>query len=255
MSGAPGFGGFPSRVVRAGFDPSTLVTSWLHWGTSTVTGLGVSSLPDLVGGPAAIQATDLRRPAKTTLANGVVAGTFVDDILLWPVSGANNDATKRSFGFWYNPANVIGTKRILSAVAFGSGASATSFELRVSGSGFQVVVNIDAANTRQAALLTGTIATNVPAFLAWQYDGGQVVEADRCQLSVNAIRSVPVFTNPAGTGDMPATLVVPTGNLFLGAQNAAGGGPVTGVLGDIYCWQGIYSQAQLTNLMHAAVVV
>jgi hypothetical protein len=102
----------PYRVYKQGLSASfpanfSVLSAWLRVANATVTGSGVSSLPDVLNANPAVQATDSKRPPLGTSANGLPILTFNgSQMLQWPLIPANNGTSALGCAFWYKPGIV-----------------------------------------------------------------------------------------------------------------------------------------------------
>jgi hypothetical protein len=118
------------------------LSAWLRVSQSTVTGLGVSSLPDSFNTNPAVQATDAKRPAKGTSANALAILTpDGGDALQWPLNASNNSATQLGFGIWFNPVSLTGQEVLISLdVSSSGGATANKMQFSRNGNVLHVFV-------------------------------------------------------------------------------------------------------------------
>jgi hypothetical protein len=235
------------------FSPETLATSWLRFGdpASVVTGLGFSSVADVLGGSPAIQTVDAQRPPSATNAGRTIAAC-VNDVLIWPLANArNNQSDKWWLSIWLRPTTVSGTKSVFIVNTSGGGASATRISCSIANT--QVLMNIqeNATDARRGISPTLVLAAGVASHLFFQFVGSGATEADRNRIFVNASPiSLTFAANPTSI-TTPATLIQPTGNAWLFGANAAAGSPFIGDVGSsIITGTGEPTLADITNLMN-----
>lgn len=204
------------------------VTALLSFGGGTITGSGYSSVPDLLGGSPAVQATDARRPAAATAANGLPIATFTDDFLSWPLSAANNSATLWGWAAWVKLANTTGNKFLFSIINTSGGANANKLTGLANGN----QLRIDASSVDRHASV-GTLDTNW-RFVYMGVDCAQATEATQVLMAIDA-GAFDTVSFTAGT-PWPATLPQPTGNMLIGAQTTVPANPLVGSIGPLI-WQ------------------
>jgi hypothetical protein len=189
------------------------VSAWLSFPHATVTGSGYSSVPDLLGGSPAVQATDARRPVNATSANGLAIATFTDDVLAWPLSAVNNNATRMGFAFWLT---------LFAVNNAGGGASANKFNYLVSGS----ATRIDEAVVDRHAQ-SGVLDTNWH-FITLEIDCSQASEALDVLQTIDTVAQTVSFSS--GT-PWPASMATPTGNMWVGGGSSVAISPLVGSIG------------------------
>lgn len=182
------------------------VTGWLRFALGTVTGLGYSSVPDVLGGSPAVQASDASRMAASTSANGLpIAVGATGDYLSWPVSAANNGAARYGIATWVKTSNA-GFQDLYSIYLAGGGANATKVDVFLNAGALSSEVAVGGSCTKAAPLLPA----NTWAFFTFEYDGSQATDAARLVVTVNGV--VQATTNTS----IPVTSPTPTGNAFIG---------------------------------------
>lgn len=233
-------------LLRQGTDPSlgsaiAKVSKWLSFAhaSTTITGSGYSSVADVLGGNAATQSTDARRPAADT-ANGYPIATFSDDFLSLPLDASVNDNVKYGVAFWLKLANTTGSK-VLTSIQTGTGASADKMLHFISGTAIQArAMNVD----RRAQ--AGTLDTGWH-FVYLGIDSALGSEDAQVLMGIDAALQLVSFSSDTA---WPSTLGTPTGTMFLGANSTAPGSPLVGSVGtDIW-----FLQSQLTVAEQAALM-
>lgn len=242
-----------SRNGIFGFNPATLATAWLRFGdpASVVTGLGFSSVKDVLGGSAATQAADAQRPPSGTNGGRTIA-QCTNDVLVWPLQNTrNNQADKWWLSIWLRPTNVTGTKAICVTNTNAGGASAARLNCSMSGSSLFMNVQENATDARRGITASSVMASGVAAHIFFQFNGAGVTEADRTKIFINASQQALTFAANPTSATTPATLIQPTGNAWLFGVNAAAGSPWVGDVGSsIICGTGLPTLANITSLMN-----
>lgn len=195
------------RGRRGGFSPLQIakVSAWLRLANGTVTGSGYSSVPDVLGATSpAVQATDAQRPVNGTSANGLPIMDTTNDFLAWPLSAANNQATKNGFACWCK-SNLSGFQNLFVIYNVGGGASAAKLDFFTNSATLSYFCETGGSAT-QASFMTA----NVWHFVTVEYDGTQATDAARCLVTVDNV--VLGSTNVA----IPVTQPTPTGNAAIG---------------------------------------
>ncbi len=243
----------------AAFDPrdSGKVSAWLRFSQGTVTGSGFSSVPDVLNSNPATQSTDAQRPASGTSGNGLTIATFSNDFLAWPlVNGNNNQSPAWGIALWVR-CTPDGTVRRLWSIrlpgALG-GASDNRIEIcsdNNASRGIFVDIYTSTVTARRGAV-QASFAASTWTFLTVEYDGAQSAEADECVITTGGAVRTLAFGDAAGTpGDMPDTLIQPTGNAHLGAQTTAAGNPFVGDIGpNVFILNARLTAAERTALMN-----
>lgn len=241
------------------FDPrdSGKVSAWLRLANATVTGSGYSSVPDALGGAAAVQATDGRRPVNGTSANGLPIATFTDDLLQWPLANTTiSTSPKAGLAFWIKCTPDGTVRRIVSVrvPGAGGGASANRLELCSDTNGTRglfIDIYIGATDVRRAATAAALTAATW-LFVSWEFDGSQSTDATKCLLTIGGTAQTLTFSDASGTpGAMPATLNQPTGDFYFGAQSTVPGLPFVGTIGpNIFALNAQLTSAERTALMN-----
>lgn len=209
-------------LLNAGaFSPAQVsaVTAWLR---NTATAGAVASVTDVLNSNPATQGTAGSRPTGTTSANALPCLSFdgTDDFLAWPVIANTIGSPRWGYAAWVRPATVSGVHTIYACRAL-TGASATRCELQQNGT--SIFVNIAHSNVSiRRGTATSVFALNTWAFVTIEFDGAQADEADECIITINGTKQALTFVDDTGTpGDMPDTLVQPTGNAAIGDIRAA----------------------------------
>lgn len=238
-----------------GFSPSEIsaVSAWLRAAPpdTIVTGSGISSLADALGGSPATQGTDANRPPRG--AGNIIQWT--NDSLVYPLQNLiNNQLTSGGVAGWLrSPLSAATLRCIWSPILAAGLASESRLQLSINSvEGLRLDVWHDAANIRRASTANSVIGDNVWTFVTFEPDLTLATEADQILITVNATPLALTFTNALGTpGAMPAAFLQPTGNGSLG-NNAAttGTGPFTGDWGpNIYFLNRQLTALERTNLM------
>lgn len=195
-----------------GFYPAQLskVSAWLRVANGTVTGAGYSSIPDALGATSpATQSTDANRPVNGTAANGLPIMNLTDDFLFWPLSAANNGATKNGFACWCK-SNNTGIQNLFVIWNGGGGASAAKADFFVNASNLNYF-----CETGGTAAKSGLMTANTWHFVTCEYDGTQATDAARLLVTVDG--TVIGTTNTT----IPASQPTPTGNAWIGGFSSA----------------------------------
>lgn len=239
------------------FDPRDLgsaVTAWLRVGQSTVTGAGISSLPDVLNTNPAVQGTDAQRPALGTSANGfsLITGA-ANKVLTWPLAASNNATSQWGIaGHLRTPLSAA--VRTIFGVRTGNGASALRINLTVAADeSVRAAIYIDDSNNRAGGTAASQIGDDSVQFMTCEFDGTQATEALKLTITIDGVVKALTFANDAGAGAMPATLVAATGSALIGAFNTAGSSaPFTGFLGPNIYILGAKMSGATTGLLTAA---
>lgn len=221
------------KMARRGADGAlgsalAKATKWLSLShpSTTTTGSGYSSVADMLGGSAATQSTDARRPVADT-ANGYPIATFTNDCLALPLDATINDNVKFGLAFWLRLGNTTGNK-VLMAIRTSAGASADK------------LLYFAANNTLRADAMTvdrhavaGTLDTDWH-FVYLHIDSSQGTEAQQVVYGLDAAPQTVAFSSDTA---WPATLGTPTGTLLIGANDAATAAfPLVGSIGTDMWW-------------------
>lgn len=206
------------RLVKyGGFYPAQVsaITAWLR---NTATSGGITSVADVLNASnPAVQGPETNQPTGTTSANGLPCISFdgVDDFLAWPIISNTIGTPRWGYAAWVRPSLVLGVHTVYACRAL-TGASATRLEIQQNNS--DVFVNVAHSNVSiRRGTASAVLAANTWAFLTVEFDGEQAAETDECILTVNGVKQTLTFVNDTGTpGDMPDTLVQPTGNAAIG---------------------------------------
>lgn len=239
MSGARGSfkGQGQSQIIATG-----KVGAWLRLANGTVAGTGYSSVPDVLGGSPAVQATDAVRPNNGASANGLPIATFVADLWTFPLSTGNNGAIKWGLATWIKLANTTGSKQLATITSTAGGASANKINPLVTGSAMRVD---DQVTDRHAQ--GGTLDT-AWRFVTYEVDCSQATEATQVLLSIDAALQSVSFSSDTAWG---AALSAPTGNMLIGAGSTAAGSPFVGSMGpNIFFLTGQLTPAERLLLMN-----
>lgn len=230
------------------------VSAWLRFSQGTVTGAGFSSVPDVLSSNPAVQGTDAQRPVSGTSANGLTIATFSNDLLAWPlVNATNNQSPAWGIAFWVR-CTPDGTPRRIWNIMSSGGASAHRFEINSdtnASRGLHCDVYINNASGRRAATQAALTAATW-TFVTVEYDGAQAAESAECIITTNTNVIGLTFSDAAGApGDMPDTLVQPTGNAFIGAATTVPNFPFIGDIGpNVFILNAQLTAAERTALMN-----
>ncbi len=221
---------------RGGFNPASLqgvITAWLRVQLATVTGSGISSLPDVLNDNPAVQGTDANRPALGTSANGFSLITAAaNKVLAWPLVASNN-ATSQWGVATHIRTSLSAASRCVFGVRGGNGANLNRSQIYVHpDESVHANFYLDDSNGRVGITTASDIGDNTVQFLTVEFDGTQATEAGKLTVTLDGVVKVLSFVNEVGTGSMPSTLVAATGNAVIGAFNAAGSSqPFNGLIG------------------------
>lgn len=239
-----------------GFLPSQIsaITSWLRVASSTVTGSGISSLPDLLNSNPAVQGTDAQRPALGTAANGLRLITGASGkVLTVPLIGGNSQTIQ--WGMAMHISTPLGAAaRTIFGVRTGNGADKLRVNFKVdSDESLRCVVYLDDSNNRSGLTAASQIGDSTVHFVTAEFDGDQVTEATRLTLTIDGVVKSLTFANEAGSGTMPPSMVDAVGNGLIGAFNTAGGSaPFTGFIGPNIYFLGSKMAGATEGLLTAA---
>jgi hypothetical protein len=204
---------------RAAFNPSQLsaLSAWLRLAGGTVTGVGYSSVPDILNpvNPA-VQTVDARRPTNGTSSNGLPIANFVTanaTCWVWPSANNNNNAltTKAGFAGWFKFTTYTGIFKCIFEIGGSTGAYDNSkFEVYIDSSRrvnlYHFGVDTGGYNGRNAQSPFNSVpVAGTWFFLRWQFNGGNATEALRSKTYINEIEVTNTFSN-VGSGGTPLTL-------------------------------------------------
>ena len=190
------------------FNPLQLsaITAWLRVANSTVTGAGISSLPDVLNVNPAVQGTDANRPALGTSANGLSLITGASGkVLTWPLAASNNATSQ--WGIAMHIRSPLSTAaRAFWGVRGGNGADIDRIFVRVgTDESVNAQVFIDASNARQGATAASQIGDNTWHHVTIEFDGTAVAEAAKLTITVDTAVKALTLRNPVGAGAMYAS--------------------------------------------------
>jgi hypothetical protein len=197
------------------FTPASVsaITSWHRVPLATVTGSGISSLPDVLNSNPAVQATDAARPPRVASAgNGLLVMQGVNDRLSIPAISGNNQLVTWGFATHILLDDVAATKYILRrGVSTGTEPVATDSDVLTILSDeslfFRVHADASGGQIRSAATPAGTLTNAAYRFVTVEFNGNLAAEANRCVITVDAAVQTLSFANSVGTpGAMPAAL-------------------------------------------------
>lgn len=227
-----------NRNTRARFNPHSVsaISAWLRVPLATVTGSGISSLPDVLSSNPAVQATDTRRPALATSANGYSLADFDGtNMLVWPLVAANNQLVTTGFGLHLIPGDLTSFGDIVDIWSGAGGASGQNFLIQRNAAQLWWYVSLGGTNDAnvRVAKTADVLAANTPVHLSFEYNGGAATEADRCVICVDGAPQSLTFAQHSPTAAaMPASLQNRTGNILIGARTNADS-PVAGIVARI----------------------
>lgn len=235
------------------FLPSSIskVVGWLRASSAAtvITGSGISSLADVLGGSAAVQTTDGERPARGV---GSII-TWLNDDLEWPLQeGVNNQLTATGLAWWMRTSLSAAAGR---QVYFAKTTPATANRLGINvSSGEAVLVDVfhSDAVIRRAQTAINQVGDNVWEFWTVEIDLSLATEATQVLITKNGTPLALTFSNALGApGAMPASFVQPTGPALLGAGTSAAASPFTGDWGpNVFALSGQLTTTERTNLMN-----
>ncbi len=204
-------------------DPSLagIISAWLRVPLATVTGSGISSLPDTLNSNPAVQASDLLRPPRGTSANGLSIISPVSDVMTVPLIAANNATSQWGLALHLRSPNGAASRSVW-VVRAGGGADFNRINVaETSTESFGATINIDDLNNRAGFTTASQIGDNTWHFVTVEFDGTQATEIGKLTITIDGIVKTLTFSNPSGVGAMPATLVNATGSALLLANNTA----------------------------------
>lgn len=231
-----------SAATGPAFAPTQIsaITSILDVATATVTGAGVSSLPDLLNVNPAVQGTDAKRPPRVASAgNGTLLLQPNDDTLTLPAIAANNQLVTWGFATFLRLDDLITTKYLLRYGPTGAfdPAATDSLNLRILGNEgvfIQVFTNALGTAARSAQTASGALNSSAYTFVTVEFNGNLAAEADRVVITIDGVVQTLSFGNSVGApGAMPAALQgQPVGtDIVLFSEIASGFTPYLGSAG------------------------
>jgi hypothetical protein len=245
----------------AGLSASALskIAVWLRTGSATTVSGSIASLPDVLGGLPAEQTTPAARPSVGTSSNGYpIIRWGPSTSLVQPLQAATSNAQKFGFAGWMRTP-LSATARQILAIRNGSG-SANEDKIQVSVSSSEnvntTVYHPDitgAAQARNASITGSPILDNVWQFLYLGINLTLGTEIVSCVMGLGAVLQSLTFSDSFGTpGGMPTSFNTVTGNLILGANNAAASSlPFTGDWGpNFWFLNNQLTVGELTNMMN-----
>jgi hypothetical protein len=230
-------------TLSAGFIPShTLISAlsgWLRVASATVTGSGVSSLPDrIVTANPWLQATDSRRPPLVNSANGypMLQNNGLQVLLPTSMAAAAPINTTAEWGFGaYVAHDAFTAQQCLIRVGFtaGSGFTGDSHRLEVTtGKAIIFDVHLDAtgANYRRATTPINVVDTT-PRFITVEFYGGGATDADKVRICVDGVAQTLTFSAIGTAAAMPSALIGTAPNMGLMNRRASTDSPLLGRMG------------------------
>lgn len=199
-----------------GLDPALLavIGSLLDPGhaDTVVTGAGISSLADALGGAAATQGTDANRPPLVTTSNGIKVAQFVNDRLSYAASAANNQlVTWGWFGFVLLD-NTAAVKTLLRYGITNTNVAQPTDSHRLSilsNESLQLLVHTDASGGQIRSATSPADILNAVGyqFVTVEFNGGLAAETNKVAITSEGVDLALVFADSTGTpGAMPAAL-------------------------------------------------
>lgn len=239
---------------RFGTELVPQVSADLRFTYGTVTGIGYSNVPDKLSGNAAVQSVDARRPVNG-LSNGLPISTFTaanNSSLSWPLNAGNNQTTQTGFACWVKQP-VSGGPECLISIGTGTGGADHQKLVIELDTSQRVTIMLFASDAggRFGQTANGTFIADTWFFLRWAYDSSQLTEALRSKLYINEVLQTQTFGD-IGTGGVPTTLQVATGNAIIGNSDDSGSSSqgFNGSIGaHFYCLAGDLSAADGAGLM------
>lgn len=212
-----------ARLALMNLDtPPSYASAWLRVADATITGSGVSSLPDLINTNPAVQATDALRPPLGTSANGLPILSFTGaQHLALPTHASNANTQRRGVALWIKQAVSGAYNPLFGRVNPDAGTNVYDFVLSINGNAFNV--DIFKPSWGRNAAAPATLDTNWH-FVTFEYDGTAAGgEANICVLTIDGVPQTCAFvqTNGAASG-MPTTLTTPFGNCIVGSHTSTG---------------------------------
>ena len=136
----------------------------------------------------------------------------------------------------------------------GGGASAHRIELNQdtnAARGLHTDVYINNTTARRGATQTATTAATW-TFVTLEYDGSKATDALKCIITIGGTAQTLTFSDSAGApGAMPATLVQPTGSIFIGSRDSVPNQPFVGSIGpNIYILNRQLTASERSQLMN-----
>jgi hypothetical protein len=188
------------------------VTSILEVDLATVTGSGVSSLPDALNSNPAVQATDGARPPRVSAANGLLVMQPSNDLLSLPAISANNQLTTWGFGAHVKLDDLTTSKFLLRYgpnTTFDPVAT-DSHNVRVLADEsvfLQVFNNALGTSARNAVTPASVLNSTDYKFLTVEINLPLVGEANQVLITTDNVIHALTFGNSIGApGAMPAAL-------------------------------------------------
>lgn len=214
-----------------GFAPELFVTAWLR--NSAPSG-ALSSLTDVLASNPATQGTAAQQPTGGVGSSIVWDG---NDVLTWPVAAGNYNSGGSSlwYALWLRSALSTLGRAVLVTRPDGSGLNninAIQCQVQANES-LSMRIYIDDSNARQGTTPVSRVPDNTPVFVTFEYNGGGATEANQIVITVDGAVQTLTFSNPVGTGNVPATLRSGlTGSFLVGANSITGASiPFTGSWG------------------------
>jgi hypothetical protein len=218
----------PFRIYRRTIpsnNPANFASAWLRVASATVTGSGVSSLPDLLNANPAVMATDSKRPPLGSSANGLPILTFTNgsQMLQWPLNTSNNTRPALGFAFWYKPGSVS-SFQLPFGITLEAG-SAGHYKFMFPQATNALALKCFFSGTANGRGGQSSLALNVGQwyFVTGEYYSAGGAEALRHVLTIDgAVQSLTFSSdNSGGSGDLLST----SGNAIIGGSNTTGGLP------------------------------
>lgn len=215
-----------------GFEPLVLTSHLTAWLRNSATSGAIASLPDIINVNPAAQATAGLRP--TAQADLSISWDGAD-VLRWPITAENwaGGGTAWGIALWVS-SSLSNVARQIARIRNAAGANAEAISVQVDSLervNCDVYISDTAARRGTTSVIVGDA---VPILLTVEVDliGNPelgVAESDKLIITANEALQTLTFTNPVGSGSLPALLRSATGDMLLGANNlAATSSPFTG---------------------------
>lgn len=239
------------------FNPVQLgvISAWLRVPLATVTGSGISSLPDVLNPSApAVQTVEGRRPAVGSSANGLPVMVFGgDDVLAWPTTAAISNTTTQGYWFWIRYAGSGIQQRIFEMRAVVGGGTPHRLSITISTTG-TLLCDVYITNSDGRRFTTSlTLTVGQWYAIYWQYDSSRGGDANLA-LYVDGV-SVSLTPSNIGAGGTLGALRAFAGDALIGAgqnQDSPSGALANGseVGPNLYAFNANLTAAQILALMN-----
>ncbi len=217
------------------------VGAWLRVPLATVTGAGISSLPDVLSNNPAVQGTDAARPPRAAAANGLLVAQGVDDRMSWPANAGNNQLVTWGFAAHIKiDALATGFMALLRCgptnVAYPAATDSHALGIFTPGQVSLSAFN-DATGTlaRRCFSTANKLTDTGYVFLTVEYNGAFSTDATKLVMSFDGVADTLSFGNELGApGAYPASLQGQPGGTDIALLNRRAGAntnPFIGKLG------------------------